>query len=462
MIRASIQEIVNMAEGELLKGDPALVIHGVSTDSRKQMTGCLFVPLIGERHDAHEFLSQAVDNGAVAALWQKNRPLPEQSVGKLAFIGVDDTLAALQKIAKAYRRTLRTKVVGVTGSNGKTSTKDMIAQVLSERFKVQKTQGNLNNHIGLPLMVLTLEPDTDVAVLEMGMSGRGEIALLADIAAPEIGVITNIGEAHIEFLGSREGIARAKFELIEALSPDGLALLHGDEPLLRALADRIPCLTQWFGFEENNDYRAVDIRSLGLEGTSFRVEGEGLEYRLPVPGVHQVGNALAAVAVGRHLGMSVGEIASGLSKTALSAMRMEVRARPAGGYIVNDAYNASPTSMKAALKMLSDTPGTDFRVAAIGDMLELGDLAAEMHYEVGRKAGHLRIDLLVTLGQHAADIARGAEDAGFAKDRIFMAETKQQAIEYIQHCIADKEFPVILVKASRGMKMEEIAAGLLA
>lgn len=462
MIRITIRRLFEMAGGELLAGDPSGEIHGVGTDTRADLSGRLFVPLIGERFDAHEFLSQAVAQGAAAALWQKKRPLPAGLAAGFPVIGVDDTLAALQKLARSYRRTLPVTVVGVTGSNGKTSTKDLIASVLAERFQVQKTQGNLNNHIGLPLTVLELDGDTDVAVLEMGMSGLGEIALLADIAAPEIGVITNIGEAHIGFLGSRARIADAKFELIESLPKSGLALLFGDEPLLRGMREKIPCRVQWFGFSEANDIRAVGIRPLGLEGTAFQLAGEDFEYKIPVPGIHQVGNALAAVGVARRLGMNRKEIADGLSKAVLSAMRMEVKARPAGGYVINDAYNASPTSVKAALRMLSETPDADFKVAVLGDMLELGTVSQSMHREIGQLAAGLRIDLLVVVGRYAADIAAGARAGGMGEERIVIAESKREAIECVNRRIAARRQPVILVKASRGMKMDEVVSGLLA
>lgn len=462
MIRAAVSELVQMTEGILLAGDPAIQIHGVSTDSRAELSGRLFVPLIGERFDAHDFLPQAITQGAVATLWQKNRPLPENLDPRLPVIGVEDTLLALQRLSKAYRRALHLTVIGVTGSNGKTSTKDLITSVLSEKFKVQKTQGNLNNHIGLPLMVLSLQPDTEIAVLEMGMSGMGEIALLADIAAPQIGVITNIGEAHIEYLGSRQKIAEAKFELIESLPESGLALLFGDEPLLRELRDKVPCDVQWFGFEPANEIRAVEIRSLGLEGTAFQLDEDSFTYKIPIPGKHQVGNALAAIAIANRLGMSREEIANGLAKAALSAMRMEVKARRTGGFVVNDAYNASPTSMKAALRMLSETPDADFKVAVIGDMLELGDLSAKMHFEVGQLAGKLAIDSLVALGAHASDVASGALAAGMTAEQVFVAVSKQEAIEYVERHTSTKLQPVILVKASRGMKMEEVVTGLLA
>lgn len=460
MIRRTIDQLLTMVEGELLIGDPSIEIAGVSTDSRAKQSGRLFVPLVGDRYDAHMFVTQAIEQGAVAALWQKGRPLPSDLDPELALIGVEDTLLALQQLAKAYRKTLRATVIGVTGSNGKTSTKDLIASVLSEQFQVQKTQGNLNNHIGLPLMVLSLQEDTEVAVLEMGMSGLGEIRLLCEIAAPHIGVITNIGEAHIEYLGTRARIADAKFELIESLPHDGTAFLFGDEPLLRQLLDKSPCPVLWFGFSDNNDIQAVNVQSKGLAGTGFKVAEEA--YSLSVPGIHQVGNALAAIGIAKQLGMSTDQIRLGLEQASLSGMRMEVTALPTGGYVVNDAYNASPTSMKAALQLLSETTDTDYKIAVLGDMLELGDIACEMHQEVGRMVGKLKLDALVLIGKQADNVAAGARRAGMEETAIYLVESKQQAIDQIRRLASEKQHPVILVKASRGMRMEEIVSGLLA
>jgi UDP-N-acetylmuramoyl-tripeptide--D-alanyl-D-alanine ligase len=467
MIRATAERIVQMVNGTLVQGDPFTEVYGVSTDSRADLSGRLFVPLIGERFDAHDFIPQAIEKGAAAVFLQKGKDLPEGLSSEAAVIEVEDTLKALQQLAKSYRKSLEMTVIGITGSNGKTSTKDMVTSVLSERFKVQKTQGNLNNHIGLPLMVLSLEPDTEVAVLEMGMSAAGEIALLADIAMPQIGIITNIGEAHLEYLGSREGIAQAKFELIETLPENGLALLFGDEPLLRQLEQKIPCEVQWFGFSENNSIRAVHVKQLGLAGSSFHIENHGkyegdFAYHVKIPGLHQVGNALASIAAGLYLGLSKEQVAAGLEKTTLSAMRMEVVKRPAGGFIINDAYNASPTSMKAAIRMLAETPDTDYRVAVVGDMLELGEYAEQMHFEIGQLAGQLGIDLLVAVGGYAESVGKGAIASGMETDKVYIADSKPLAVEAVVQHTAGKQSPVILVKASRGMKMEQVVTGLLA
>lgn len=462
MISRTLQEIAGMVQGTLLQGDSGRVVAGVSTDTRKDMTGMLFVPLVGERFDAHDFLAQAEGQGAAAAFWQGDHPRPETS---LALIEVDDTLLALQRLAAAYRRQLSVRVVGITGSNGKTSTKDMITAVLAESFKVQKTLGNLNNHIGLPLMMLALEEDTDIAVLEMGMNHAGEIELLAKLAAPELGVITNIGEAHIEYLGSRAGIADAKCELIEQLPAGGKAILFGDEPLLRERAYKTQAETIWFGFGADNDLQAVGVENLGVHGSRFSVSGDATRYELPVMGQHQLGNALAAVAVGRAFGMSGEEIRAGLAKSSLTARRLEVKRAKLGGTVIDDAYNASPTSMRAALTMFAEMPG-GFKVAVLGGMLELGPESARMHQEIGAELAGLPLQQLVCVGMLAQDIARGARQNGYPAGQIYEAEDNAAAVTYLedvlrQHAGDADGGAILLVKASLGMKFVEIVRALV-
>jgi UDP-N-acetylmuramoyl-tripeptide--D-alanyl-D-alanine ligase len=462
MIVKSVSELAQMAEGVLLQGDPALLVKGVSTDTRKEMKGMMFIPLVGERFDAHDFLLQAEEQGAVAALWQKGRKRPDTP---LALIEVDDTLLALQRMSAAYRKSLNVRVVGITGSNGKTSTKDMITSVLAERYKVQKTLGNLNNHIGLPLMMLSLKEDTEVAVLEMGMNHPGEIELLAKLAQPEIGVITNIGEAHIEHLGSRDGIADAKCELIEQLPKDGKAILFGDEPLLRARADKTQAEIVWFGFADGNDVQAVAVENLGVHGSRFSVRGDQTRYELPVMGQHQLGNALAAVAVGRALGLSGEEIKAGLSKAKLTARRLEVKQARLGGTVIDDAYNASPTSMRAALEMFAAMPG-GFKAAVLGGMLELGPDSPRMHQEIGALAAKLPLDQLVCVGPLALDIAKGARDNGYPAERIYEAENNQEAVSHLERLLTEhandaEGGAILLLKASLGMKFAEIVRALV-
>jgi UDP-N-acetylmuramoyl-tripeptide--D-alanyl-D-alanine ligase len=462
MIKRTAEEIARLAGGKLVQGASAQRVHGVATDTRKDMTGRLFVPIVGERFDGHDFIETAVDQGAVAALWQAGKAVPEKAQG-LALIEVEDTLVGLQSLAAGYRSELTgLRVVGVTGSNGKTSTKDLLASVLSERFTVQKTLGNLNNHIGVPLMLLQLEEETEVAVLEMGMNHRHEIELLARLAAPQIGVITNIGEAHIEYLGSRGGIADAKCELIEALPPGGKAVLFGDEPLLRERAGKTEASVVWFGFGEGNDVRAVEVENLGIEGSRFQLAGEPGTYELPVPGLHQLGNALAAVAVGEELGMTREEIRAGLKGAKLTARRFEVHKTPQGT-VIDDAYNASPTSMRAALAMLSEMPG-GYKVAALGGMLELGPDSVQMHRDTGAYLAGLQIAELVCIGDLARDIAAGAREGGFA-GVIHEAADKPQAVEHLQdvlkrHAADATGGAIVLVKSSLGIGLVDVVRAL--
>ena len=458
MITRKLADIARLAGGQLLSGDPERIVTGVATDTRKEMAGMLFVPLVGENFDAHDFLDKAVAQGAAAALWQADRPRPAT---ELPLIEVDDTLLGLQRLAAGYRGELDVRVIGVTGSNGKTSTKDILTAVLSRQFKVQKTLGNLNNHIGLPLMMLLLEEDTEIAVLEMGMNHFGEIELLARLAMPSIGVITNIGESHIEHLGSRGGIADAKCELIEALPADGTAVLLGDEPLLRERSGKTAAGIVWYGFAEGNDVRATDLVNLGVAGSAFTVAG--VRYRLPVPGEHQVGNALAAIAVGRLLGMDAEQIREGLSAAVLTARRLEIKTARLGGTLIDDAYNASPTSMRAALNMLSGMPNAP-KIAVLGGMLELGDESVQMHREIGAYAAELSLDRLVCVGTLAQDIAAGAREAGYPAERIFAAEEKQAAVAHVEELLRasaqEQGDAVVLVKASNGIKLGEIVQSL--
>jgi UDP-N-acetylmuramoyl-tripeptide--D-alanyl-D-alanine ligase len=461
MIQVSISECIRMVNGVKLIGPDEGMIRGVSIDSRHEQEGKLFVPLIGERFDAHEFVPQAIEKGAAAVFWQKDRPLPDGAGKDVTFIGVADTLLALQQLAKAYRQMLSVTIIGVTGSNGKTSTKDMIAAVLKENHLVQKTEGNLNNHIGVPLTLLQLEKSTQFAVVEMGMSDIGEIRHLAEIASPQIGVITNIGEAHLEQLGSRERIAQAKFELIESLTEKDTAILQGDEPLLRSLATQSEASVIWFGFTDDNDVRAIEVQANGLEGSMFRVNGTDTWFRLPVPGKHQVSNALSAIAIGRLIGLSDEQIATGLANVTLTGMRFEVHSGRLGGQVINDAYNASPTSMRAALHTLAGIREADLRVAVLGDMLELGPDAARLHREIGRLAGELGIDRLLIIGRYAEDMRDGALEGGMTSESILACDSHSDAIPLLEEWLKEADHPVVLVKASRGMKLETVAKALI-
>lgn len=456
MITRTLSEIAAMCGGEL---SPAADLHtrisGVVTDSRKITADCLFVPLAGERFDGHDYGAAALQQGAAATLWQRGRDgAPEGAV-----LMVDDTLAALQRLASAYLAQLAPHVVAVTGSNGKTTTKDMITAVLEKSYKVHKTQGNFNNHIGLPLTLLSMGEDTQIAVLEMGMSSRGEIALLAKLAAPDVAVITNIGESHLLQLGSRKEIARAKLEIAEGLKPGGLLIYNGDEPLLAEVMGepsfRAPegMRTFRFGHAEGNDDYPTGLMNHdgGMTFTSYRHAEQA--FTLPLPGSHNVINALAALAVAAHFGVGDEEIAEGLRGLKLTGMRIEVIKTASGLTLLNDAYNASPTSMKAAIDVLQAGQNAGARIAVLGDMLELGPDEVRFHQEIGRYLDPARIDAVYTYGPLAANIAGTAAER-FGPERVFAFTDKEALAAELKARCGAKD--MILFKASRGMRLEEV------
>lgn len=460
MIHKPLLSIAAMCGGALTrKQDEEMMIKGVCTDSRQIQKGCLYVPLTGERFDGHDFAAQALAAEAGAILWQEDHGTPPDG----PVIKVKDTLLALQALATSYLEQSGAKVVGITGSNGKTTVKDMVTALLETKFKVHKTQGNFNNQIGLPLTVLDMPEETEIVVLEMGMSGRYEIELLASIARPDTAIITNIGESHLLQLGSREEIARAKVEIISGLKPGGLLIYHGDEPLIKMVLSesetKKPDHLETFTFgskDDNDDYpTGVMFHAKGIIFTSHRHSGEG--FSLPLLGRHNVINALAALAVAEHYGVSDEQIREGLSGLRLTSMRIECIDTKHGVAVLNDAYNASPVSVKAALDVLSDMKGYRRRIAVLGDMLELGPNEEEFHAEIGRYISPEMVDLVYTYGplsSHMAEAARLTLSEGQVK--AFM--DKAALIEAISTEVTNKD--VVLVKASRGMKLEDVVEAL--
>ncbi|WP_281888126.1 UDP-N-acetylmuramoyl-tripeptide--D-alanyl-D-alanine ligase [Paenibacillus sp. YYML68] len=463
MMNRTMAEVAAMAGGTLTNEAYSSVrVSGVSKDTRTLQPGNLYIPLIGESFDGHQFALAALDAGAAGTMWQQGHgtPPPDRPV-----IVVDDTLLALQRLAKAYKEQLQVRIVGITGSNGKTTTKDMTAAVLSQAFRVHKTGGNYNNHIGLPLTLLELSEDTEIAVLEMGMSGRGEIELLSRLAEPEVAVITNIGEAHLLQLGSRKEIARAKTEILTGLQPGGTFIYNGDEPLIEEVlpelaepgrmqaADRYKKVR--FGAEPDNDLFPLDIEMDG-RGSRYRVNLDtGRELYIPMLGSHNVVNSLAAYAVGRYFGMDAAAIAEGLRGVTVTGMRIEVMQAPSGLTIWNDAYNASPTSMRAALKLLHEASGFERKFAVLGDMLELGSEEAEFHREIGRYVDPAHVYAVMTYGRLGAYIAQGAQER-FPQARVgHFADREELAQALAQEASAAD---VVLIKGSRGMRMEQVAA----
>ncbi|NNV07254.1 UDP-N-acetylmuramoyl-tripeptide--D-alanyl-D-alanine ligase [Geobacillus sp. C56-T2] len=453
MMKRTVREIAAMTGGRCPRPEwEDIVASGVSTDTRTIAAGNLYVPLRGKTFNGHAFVKEAVQKGAAAVLWTAAEGEPPEGV---PVIVVDDTLTALQRLAARYREQLGLHVVGVTGSNGKTTTKDMLAALLSTRYRVQKTEGNLNNHIGVPLTLLALEEGTDIAVVEMGMSGFGEIERLTMIARPNAAVITNIGEAHLQELGSREGIAKAKLEIVAGLHRDGLFVYHGDEPLL---AERVPHLplprhVVTFGESEENDYYPTAVR-IEAGGTSFAVNAlPGRTLFMPVLGKHHVYNALAAIAVARFFDISWEEIDAALSRLQVTRMRTEVVRTKRGFTVINDAYNASPTSMRAALLLLGELDGYRHKIAVLGDMLELGDQEVAFHREIGEMLRPQMVDYVFTYGPLARHIAEAAAPF-FGQGRVTAFDDKTALAEAVLSVASPDD--IVLLKASRGMKLEEL------
>ncbi|NPV71617.1 MAG: UDP-N-acetylmuramoyl-tripeptide--D-alanyl-D-alanine ligase [Firmicutes bacterium] len=457
-MRFSARDVERACAGRLLSGDPAIVFSGVATDSRQALPGDLFFALKGERRDGHEFVGDALRAGAAGAVVSRPVTVPAAHGGAYAIIQVEDALKALGMLAAEHRSRFGGLVVGVTGSVGKTSTKEMIASVLSTRFSVLKPEGNMNTEIGVPLTAFRLSGEYDAAVFELAMRLRGEIAWLAGIVRPRIGVITNISETHLERLGTRENIALAKAELLEALPPDGCAVLNGDNEWIRKVSARANCDRVFYGMGTGSDVSATDV-SVSIEGTRFtlRSPAGAAECFIPVPGEHHVYNALAAACVGLRADLSLDEVREGLAAFKPAGMRTEIRSAR-GVTVINDAYNASPVSTRAALAVLATVAGGR-RVAVLGNMLELGDYTVEGHRETGRAVRSMGIDALVAVGSLAGDTAMGALEAGMPPEDVRWCSSNRDAVSILKSML--KPGDTVLVKGSRGARMEEVVNGLL-
>lgn len=457
MINTTLGQIADICGGQL-QGSADTRLEGVSINSRQLVQGGLFIPIVGEKFDGHQFVSSALTEGAVASLWQHDHGTPPS--GNIVI--VQNTLQALQQLAEAYVQQTGVKVVGITGSNGKTTTKDIVYALLAEAYQVHKTEGNFNNHIGLPLTILAMPVQTEILILEMGMSGRGEIELLSTIAHPETTIITNIGESHLQQLGSREEIARAKLEIVSGLRPEGLLVYLGDEPLLKQILAE-PAFEQkdmrkiTFGLDHTNNVYPTGVMFQG-KNTVFTTNSESDEaWTLPLLGMHNVTNALAAITVAQHYQVSSEQIRQGLSKLQLTGMRIEIIQGRDGITLLNDAYNASPTSMKAAIDVLGNLKGYHRKIAVLGDMLELGEEEAMYHQEVGRYIDG-QADLLFTYGGLGQQIAEGAAKV-LEPSQIRSYLSKQELINDLLEIAQEKD--AILFKASRGMKLEEVVQALM-
>jgi len=425
---------------------------GFATDSRAVDAGDLFICIRGERTDGHKYVDGAVERGAGAILCE------EEVRSDVPCIVVDDSVKALQRLAANYRESISPLMVGITGSVGKTTTKEFTSAVLSSRFRTHKTKGNMNSETGLAITVLGIDPEDGACVAEMGMSGLGEISELTLISRPHIAVITNVGYSHIEHLKTRENIRKAKLEIIEGLDVDGTLILNGDDDMLSSCGNVFGNMV-YFGIEnENCHLRAVDIKETD-DSTSYTVKtkDKAFSFTIPVKGRHYVYDSLAAVAVGLCAGLTEDEIRTGLLSFESVGGRQNVYTEK-GVTVIDDTYNAVPSSMKAAFDLLRSTPCNGKRIAVIGDMLELGEYSAALHLEVGRAL--TGIDAAVVYGNFAAEYAKGASEAGLCERDIREAKDTADAAEILSSLATEGD--VILFKASRGMHAENIIKEFLA
>ena len=460
MKQMSLQKIASACQGTYY-GEPSkkdLEVTGVAIDSRNIEQGFLFVPIKGERVDGHNFIPQVMENGALCTLSEKE--LPDASH---PYILVDSTVQALQDLARYYRSCLDIKVVGITGSVGKTSTKEMVASVLAQKYSVLKTAGNFNNEIGLPLTIFQIREEHEVAILEMGIDGFEQMHCLAKIARPDIGIITNIGCCHLEALGDRDGVLKAKTEMFDFMNDNPVILLNGDDDKLCTVTEASRVTPVFFGLADSNSYYATEIESLGLKGTRCTLhlaDGNTVTADIHIPGKHMVYNALAGAAAGCALGLTPEEIKAGIETLVPVAGRNNL-IETEDLLIIDDCYNANPMSMKASLDVLSHALGR--KVAVIGDMKELGENENSLHFETGIYASEKGIDTICCIGPLAKYMAEGAREAKESKDSnehqlVRYFETKEDFLNQM-HTLLEKG-DTILVKASNSMKFTEIVETL--
>uniref|UniRef100_A0A7C5AMN7 UDP-N-acetylmuramoyl-tripeptide--D-alanyl-D-alanine ligase n=1 Tax=Desulfobacca acetoxidans TaxID=60893 RepID=A0A7C5AMN7_9BACT len=460
------QEVVLATRGRLLQGRGEESFLGISTDSRSCQTGELFIPLRGEKYDGHHFIPKALIRGVRGVLVEKGKVPGETGSwlfnpgGAAAFppevtvVEVPDTLTALGDLARAWRRRFSLPVVCLTGSCGKTTVKEMTARVLGRVFRVLKNELNLNNLIGLPWTLLRLDSSHEAAVLEMGMNRFGEIRRLTEISEPTVGVLLNVHPAHTEGVGGMEGVALAKGELVQALSPEATLIYNADDPQVSRRAASFPGRCISFGFGPGAEVRGKDRRPQGPQGQALQVEWRKVSWTLPlaVPGEHQALNALAATAVGLALGVPPEETVQALRDFVAIHRRSQIQRLPGGINLFNDCYNANPGSMAVALKTLLELKGSGRAAAALGDMLELGTLAAEAHRELGRQAARVGLDFLVIYGNHRFEVAQGAEEAGFPASQLYPVASREEGARLLKDWLRPGDW--LLVKGSRSMHME--------
>lgn len=455
MKNLTLENIAKVCDGKLYANDTVInkEISSITTDSRNIEKDCMFVAIKGERVDGNKFVVKSYEDGALVCLSEDKQDKNgiEVPAGK-GYIVVKSCYQALKDIAEYYREVMDTKIIGITGSVGKTSTKEMLAAVMSEKYNTLKTQGNFNNEVGVPLTLFRLREEHELAIVEMGISDFGEMTRLGKIVKPDACVITNIGQCHLENLGDRDGVLKAKTEIFDFIKKGGKAFLNGDDDKLSTVREVNGSTPVFFGFDSKNDIYAKDIVSNGLLGTAFTAvtpSGE-IKLKVNVPGYHMVSNALAAVAIGLELGLSEKQIAAGVAAFKPVAGHSSI-VKTDKFTIMDDCYNANPVSTKAGLDVLSQAD--ERTVAILGDMFELGTDEKKLHFEVGEYAVNKNIDCIICVGELAKEYYNGAMSTG-KTENLYYFETRDNAIESLKDIL--KESDAILVKASHGMKFEKI------
>tara|TARA_B110000467_G_scaffold40914_1_gene37583 strand:+ start:3349 stop:4734 length:1386 start_codon:yes stop_codon:yes gene_type:complete len=461
MIEMEVKNCLDAIDGKLLSGDKNKVFRGVSIDSRTLSENELFICIGGDQFNGHDFIKEAQKKKASAIVVSDRSGMASKNNMAPSLIHVDDTLKALQELARFHKNQMPVKVIGITGTNGKSTTKEMTASITETKFKTIKTKGNLNNHIGLPLNLFRLSKKDEIAVMEMGMSAAGEIKRLAEIAQPEIGVVTNISEGHLVHLKTLKKIQAAKGELYDSLNSQGTAIVNADDQLVLEIAKSTRAKLVTYGIHNKADIKAENIRPRGREGFDLNVcfVDKNFSMHLPFLGECNIYNALAAMATSYSLGIEPDDIQVGLKNTKLMPSRFEVTEYE-GATIINDSYNANPKSMQEALKTLANYRCEGRRFFIMGDMLELGNLEELAHVTLGENIAKCRIDYLVTVGKLSAHAAKSAVTSGMNKKNIATASEHKCAVSFIQKHIRPGD--CLLVKGSRGSKMEEVIKQLTA
>jgi len=459
----SVEEILKATGGRLLQGGRDLFFQGISTDSRTIGEGELYIALAGPRFDGHHYALEALEKraGGVIVEEKKARDIRWNGHQSKAIILVEDTLQALGNLARERRRRYPVPVVALTGSNGKTTTKELISACLETKFPVLRNRGNWNNLVGLPLTLLRLTEKERVVVLEMGMNVPGEVRKLTEIAEPDVGLITNIERVHLEGMGSLDRLQEEKGELFLRMKRDGTIVVNCDDPRVSDLAKRFEGHKITFGIKGPSDVTAREIRLLGIRGTSFRLvfEGEEMGITLPLLGRHFVPDVLSAVAISALFGIEPGVVKDVLEHFRPAPMRMEVVSLGNRSALINDAYNANPRSVETALETLAEVKGGGRAIVVLGDMLELGDYAEEAHVQAGRRVGELSIDFLLTLGEWAPVVVESAIRHGMEPGRARVVESHGEAVAFLRRTFQEGDW--ILIKGSRRMAMEKIVVGFI-